>query len=333
MNMKRLPERGAQDKFSRWIEKCGKLLGRGVHECMEMVTDPAWKALYQAKKSPEEAVEMYHKHSPVPPPPPDRRSKRLIAAMNMGVRVETQDGHRWIIIGEHHEGSCLLHAVMSKGLTFDDITKVYGSVDDALDRVDRLLERAEMSSLEKMFDEHEEWDAWGLWDGERDTVERHDKYIGTLSEEPCGYCQGLGKISEECPGCDGHGYHAKVQQDTIHTPCGWLPLNLFQGIRNYVFYHRKPDGFLQAVLCNDLEQTVSRADWLSQHALTVLVKFLLAHIPNVSWMNKAHVAEWVKKKSGHGSKFMELPKTHEHLNERDEDVDQTADANSETPAT
>jgi hypothetical protein len=71
-------------------------------------------------------------------------SKRLIAAMQLGVRIEQDSGHRWIQVdGSADKCPSVLHDIRSKE---------YGSYVSALDKVDAVLKHNDEPSLLETFD-------------------------------------------------------------------------------------------------------------------------------------------------------------------------------------
>lgn len=77
---------------------------------------------------------------------------RLLALMQYGINITHSDGHRWI---EFDYTCCTddadrLHKKLDEtGLTIN--TKVYGSYDEALDRIDNLLVALELPKLEDVY--------------------------------------------------------------------------------------------------------------------------------------------------------------------------------------
>lgn len=71
-----------------------------------------------------------------------------------------------------------------------------------------------------------------------------------------------------------------------------VPLHLRAGLMRYFVDRILPGGFLQAVLCNDLEQTVSRAAPGAVATLPALVAFLMATAPADAWGSRDAVLAW-----------------------------------------
>ena len=81
---------------------------------------------------------------------------RLIALMQYGINITSTDGHRWIEIDYTcctNEAGQLQEAINKTGLVF--IGKVYGSYNDALDRVDNLLEALKLTKLNDLYIDNE----------------------------------------------------------------------------------------------------------------------------------------------------------------------------------
>jgi len=87
-------------------------------------------------------------------------AKRLIAAGYFGISIHSADGHRWIEINEEVETN--LQEMLSQAQLTPIRSKVYGSILDALDRVDGALKTLGQLSLLETFESYDEWDAWGL---------------------------------------------------------------------------------------------------------------------------------------------------------------------------
>lgn len=81
-------------------------------------------------------------------------AKRLIAAMQLGVRIEQDSGHRWIQV----DGS----ADRCPSVLFDIRSKEYGSYSVALDRVDAVLRNNCLPSLLETFNGLKPYDDLGF---------------------------------------------------------------------------------------------------------------------------------------------------------------------------
>lgn len=94
-------------------------------------------------------------------PPIDDLSKRLLTAMHLGIAIYHGDGHRWITqfaAGDIEEGWLDARLVEKKLPAIR--SKVYGSVLEALDRIDGALQALGEPSLLEQFNGYPE--AWGF---------------------------------------------------------------------------------------------------------------------------------------------------------------------------
>ncbi len=71
-----------------------------------------------------------------------------------------------------------------------------------------------------------------------------------------------------------------------------VPDHLREGLVRYFKDGVLPGSFLQAVLCNDLTQAVSRADPRAFAGLRRLVEFLMWEAPLQSWGSRVRVLAW-----------------------------------------
>ncbi len=74
--------------------------------------------------------------------------KRLISAMAMGIRIEFQDGHRWII-SEPTEYFDFDNELCKHGIKIND--KIYGGLIQALDIIDECLLKMDKETLLEMY--------------------------------------------------------------------------------------------------------------------------------------------------------------------------------------
>ena len=72
-----------------------------------------------------------------------RLEKRLIALSNLGIRIEHEGGHRWIV-SEQIDGFNFLIECRKLNV---DVCKVYGGINEALDKVDTVLKCTYRKSL------------------------------------------------------------------------------------------------------------------------------------------------------------------------------------------
>ncbi len=72
-----------------------------------------------------------------------------------------------------------------------------------------------------------------------------------------------------------------------------LPPSLRAGILNYFEHRIIPGSFLEAVLTNDLEKAVSKADRENATNLVHIVLWLIAYAPPRSWGSKEIYYAWI----------------------------------------
>lgn len=80
-----------------------------------------------------------------------------------------------------------------------------------------------------------------------------------------------------------------------------IPPAVLDALRWYVIGHRRPGGFLIAVLQNDLSVAIARADGRSLNGLAALVMLLINDMPSACWGSEAAVAAWLEKPQDAGS--------------------------------
>lgn len=76
-----------------------------------------------------------------------------------------------------------------------------------------------------------------------------------------------------------------------------VPVDLQDGLANWIILHSPPGGFLQAVLANDLKESLARGSAVSLHGLENIVRFLYQEAPGSCWGSVAHVQKWCDKDS------------------------------------
>lgn len=74
-----------------------------------------------------------------------------------------------------------------------------------------------------------------------------------------------------------------------------LPDYMWHGLQRYLLDGIQPGGFMTAMLGNDLELTVARADEENLEKLGAWVMFLHNEIPAAAWGNPERVELWVKR--------------------------------------
>lgn len=75
---------------------------------------------------------------------------------------------------------------------------------------------------------------------------------------------------------------------------GWelVPDHMRGAMERYLSHGIPPGSFLEAVLCNNLSEAVSRADHINRHRLLDIVNFLQWHVPANCWGDVAEYASW-----------------------------------------
>lgn len=91
----------------------------------------------------------------------DRTCKRLLSAMQYGVIITHGDGHRWIYSYATDESDLSLNDRLHDAGHPAMRNKCYGSVVDALDRVDGVLKILKLPSLMETYEAGASYDAWG----------------------------------------------------------------------------------------------------------------------------------------------------------------------------
>jgi len=80
-----------------------------------------------------------------------------------------------------------------------------------------------------------------------------------------------------------------------NSPCPPnIPPETFEALRSYVLYHRKPGGFLIAVLSNDLMDATLRGNPESLQALCGIAGFIYSNCPAACWGSKNAVEQWLE---------------------------------------
>lgn len=80
---------------------------------------------------------------------------------------------------------------------------------------------------------------------------------------------------------------------------------LDQSLENYLMHGFEPGGFLTAVLANDLQMAVGRADHWNRDRLPEIVSVVVYKMPTISWGSYEAVKDWCKDKDGRRSAYAE----------------------------
>ncbi len=75
-----------------------------------------------------------------------------------------------------------------------------------------------------------------------------------------------------------------------------IPTNLRRGLDRYQHHHIKTGGFLEAVLSNDIEDAVGRADPNSLANLPAIQDYIKDTLPAESWGSREKVRAWIQNK-------------------------------------
>ena len=73
-----------------------------------------------------------------------------------------------------------------------------------------------------------------------------------------------------------------------------IPERMRGAITRYIEARRIPGGFLQAVICNNLSEAVSRADDENIRNLPAYVNFFYNHAPSQCWGSPEKMIKWLK---------------------------------------
>ena len=80
---------------------------------------------------------------------------------------------------------------------------------------------------------------------------------------------------------------APIPYDTV--PVAYMA----SGVRRYFESHQKVGGFLTALLCNNLRETLTHADDTNARFIKEWVQWLYNHAPARSWGSEEHHAAWL----------------------------------------
>lgn len=83
-----------------------------------------------------------------------------------------------------------------------------------------------------------------------------------------------------------------LDDDALRALSREVPSHLQQGLIDFIELGIKPGDFLWAVICNDLQGAVLRADGLSIFAVRGIVRWLCAHAPAACWGTEQKRNEW-----------------------------------------
>lgn len=72
-----------------------------------------------------------------------------------------------------------------------------------------------------------------------------------------------------------------------------IPENAMETLRAYIDRGRRPGGFMEAVLSNNLSEAVARADERHMIAIPAIVFFLYNEAPSGCWGTPERVRDWM----------------------------------------
>ena len=72
-----------------------------------------------------------------------------------------------------------------------------------------------------------------------------------------------------------------------------LPLHMQDGARLYVEHGVQPGSFLTAVICNDLLQSLGKADDINRAAIWDWCNFFYNDAPSTCWGSPAKMDAWI----------------------------------------
>jgi hypothetical protein len=73
-----------------------------------------------------------------------------------------------------------------------------------------------------------------------------------------------------------------------------VPEHLHGAIVRYVLRGIPPGGFLSAVICNDLKESLGRADEINTAAIFNIVSWFYNCAPSECWKSQPHMNAWIK---------------------------------------
>lgn len=74
-----------------------------------------------------------------------------------------------------------------------------------------------------------------------------------------------------------------------------IPAHMRGAIERYIIERLKPGDFLTAVICNDLSETVARADSENRRLIPIYVRWFYNYAPGLCWGTKAKMNAWLNR--------------------------------------
>ena len=87
--------------------------------------------------------------------------------------------------------------------------------------------------------------------------------------------------------------HPTLVPNPLPGDHGSIPNHTYQSLFSYIVHGLSPGGFVTAVLENDLQGAVARADDYNQAHLVAIVRFVAQHLPIGSYGSKENVRRWM----------------------------------------
>ena len=93
---------------------------------------------------------------------------------------------------------------------------------------------------------------------------------------------------------------------TDNTPYRLAPAHILDAIHSYAAFKKRPGGFVQALLRNDLMGAYRAADQPSLRGLGDVLRYLHREVPHSCWGSAATVEEWLTNAPGRAQMDAEL---------------------------
>ena len=73
----------------------------------------------------------------------------------------------------------------------------------------------------------------------------------------------------------------------------YISERMMDSIERYTTFHIRPEGFLQAVICNDLKEAIGRADDENMANLPAYIAYFYNDAPASCWGSKENMKLWL----------------------------------------
>ena len=94
---------------------------------------------------------------------------------------------------------------------------------------------------------------------------------------------------------------------------------ILKGINRYALLHEPKGSFVTAVLCNDLRETIERADPDNRLTLLQIVSYCHNEIPGMCWGSQQKVEAWLKVPQDKWLTVITAPETQKELDRQIEE--------------